>query len=226
MASVRAAEEQQSWDSVRPHLQRSYVQHLPGMRELNAELVAAKRHCMQQRLAAQLPSCSCCGSTEMEPAGSVSVMVIETEVRFELSVPVSRCSQSGCNGTFVPSSFSVGCFPATPKTSVDVSLCSTAQPARWISLRLLQLGDSLIFQGRRPAAVYALATAVHQQHALNGCSDPPLGWEHFKRQLAGALMVSLKFGGRMGCPMKGVTVGLCVFVRVLAGAWGLGLQTQ
>ncbi|PSC76086.1 serine threonine [Micractinium conductrix] len=50
---------------------------------------------------------------------------------------------------------------------------------------LLQLCDSLIFAGRA-AAVYSLATVVHKQHELNGCSAP-LGWEHMKRQLGEAL---------------------------------------
>ena len=123
----------------------------------------------------------------MEPADPVSVLIIGTEVRFLLVVALWRCRC--CGSVFAPSPFSVGCFPATPKVSWDVAQASIAHPACWLDLWLLQLCDSIIHGGGRSAAVYSLATAIHQQHTLNGRADPPLSWGHFKRLLGDVLAV-------------------------------------
>ena len=109
-------------------------------------------------------------------------------MHFVLPVPRYRCSKPGCEGSFAPCPFAAGCFPATPKVSWDVTLFSERHPARWFDLRLLQLADALIFNGRSQA-VYGFASVVHRQHAANDCSAS-LGWEHFKRQLGEAIMVS------------------------------------
>ncbi|PSC68954.1 hypothetical protein C2E20_7492 [Micractinium conductrix] len=74
---------------------------------------------------------------------------------------------------------------------------------RWFDLQLLQLCDSLTFAGRA-AAVYSLATVVHKQHELNGCSAP-LGWEHMKRQLGEALM---EYGYLQCATMKLAALGV------------------
>ena len=109
-------------------------------------------------------------------------------MHFVLPVPRYRCSKPGCEGSFAPCPFAAGCFPATPKVSWDLTLFSERHPARWFDLRLLQLADALIFNGRSQA-VYGFASVVHRQHAANDCSAS-LGWEHFKRQLGEAIMVS------------------------------------
>ena len=72
--------------------------------------------------------------------------------------------------------------------NLDVTQSSASHPARWIDLRLLQLADTLIFSGSS-VAVYGFAAAVHRQHIANGCGAL-LRWEHFKRQLGEAIMVS------------------------------------
>lgn len=124
----------------------------------------------------------------MRQEGGADVLYISIEARFNVTVPRYTCIQLGCGGSFAPSPFAAGCFPATPKAGWDVAQSSPGQPARWIDLRLLQLADSLIFQGGRSMAVYSFSAAIHQQHELNGCDDP-LGWDHFKRQLGEAIMV-------------------------------------
>ena len=53
----------------------------------------------------------------MQLAGPMEVLYIGIERRFLLSVPVSSCRVEGCGGRFAISSFSVGCFPATPNAS-------------------------------------------------------------------------------------------------------------
>ena len=178
---------QQKWDGVRSSLHRGYVEQQPAIDALRREAIAAHRQSLQECLAAVQPCCSCCGGTDMQLAGPMEVLYIGIERRFLLSVPVSSCRVEGCGGRFAPSSFSVGCFPATPNASWDVAQTSGMYERRWFDLQLLQLCDSLTFAGRA-AAVYSLATVVHKQHELNGCSAP-LGWEHMKRQLGEALMV-------------------------------------
>ena len=158
-----------------------------------------RRRLMEAALKAEQPCCSRCSSWDMQPeAAAASVLYIGIDLRFELAVPRYSCRQSGCGGTFAPSPFTIGCFPATPKASWDVSRSGPAHPARWIDLRLLQLADGLIFHGARTVAVYTFAAVVHQQHELNGCSEPPLAWEHFKRQLGEAIMVRSGRGGGWG----------------------------
>ena len=201
-SEAMSAQEQLKWDDVRPAMQRSYVQHLPGARQLSDAQLEAQRQLMQDSLAAELPCCNRCDSMSMQPEQPATVLYIGSEVRFMLSVPRYRCCEVECGGAFAPSPFSVRCFPATPKVSWDVTQSSTTQPARWIDERLLRLADSLVFQGGRGVAVYTLARVVHGQHALNGCSDP-LGWEHLKRQLGEAIMVCAvqRWGGHgNGCP--------------------------
>jgi hypothetical protein len=122
---------------------------------------------------------------QLEPA---CVLYVGIDCCFQLPVPRWACRDAGCGGSFAPSPFLVGCFPATPKASWDVMQSSPSHPARWIELQLLSLADSLIYQGGRPAAVYSLAAAIHNQHERNGCANL-LGWEHFKRQLGEVLMV-------------------------------------
>ena len=184
---AEATMRQQKWDGVRSSLHRGYVEQQPAIDALRREAIAAHRQSLQECLAAVQPCCSCCGGTDMQLAGPMEVLYIGIERRFLLSVPVSSCRVEGCGGRFAPSSFSVGCFPATPNASWDVAQTSGMYERRWFDLQLLQLCDSLTFAGRA-AAVYSLATVVHKQHELNGCSAP-LGWEHMKRQLGEALMV-------------------------------------
>ena len=155
---------------------------------MGIELLDAQRKHMEDCLAAVPAWCSMCGSATMELQEPAQVLYIGTEVRFELSVPVYRCKVDGCSGTFAPQPFAVHCFPANPNSSWDVTQASAAHPARWFCMRLLQLADAFTFSGAH-TAVYSLATIVHRQHTLNGCTAP-LGWEHFKRQLSEALMVS------------------------------------
>ena len=188
-ALADAVQRQQKWDSSRDALHRSYVEHLPRARAMGIELLDAQRKHMEDCLAAVPAWCSMCGSATMELQEPAQVLYIGTEVRFELSVPVYRCKVDGCSGTFAPQPFAVHCFPANPNSSWDVTQASAAHPARWFCMRLLQLADAFTFSGAHTPAVYSLATIVHRQHTLNGCTAP-LGWENFKRQLSEALMVS------------------------------------
>lgn len=182
-------------------MHRSYVQHVAGIRSLNSKLLDAQLSSMEACLAAELPpQCSLCGGHHMQLSASASVLYVGVEVRFELKVPIYHCSSVACKGAFAPDAFTVGCFPATPKASWDVTQSGPAQPARWFDLRLLQLCDSLIYGGGRSAAVHSLAVAIHRQHALNG-STAPLAWDHFRRQLGEAIMVSRRrlAHGPAGC---------------------------
>lgn len=148
------------------------------MQAFEAALQAVRRGALEAQLAAQQPYCHSCSGIEMQPADSVVVLYIDIDVRFEVQAPRWRCMQPGCGGGFAPSPFCVACFPGTPKSSWDLLQAVPAQPARWYSLRLLQLSDGLIYSGSRAASVHTLAKVVHQQHELNGCSVP-LAWEHF-----------------------------------------------
>ena len=194
-AGALAVQEQLKWDGTRPNIHRSYVQHLAAQRSLQGELMAAEKAALVQQLAAQPRHCSRCGSLDMQALQPAPVLFVSTNYRYSLEVPRHSCCQPGCGGTWAPSPFVVGCFPATPKASWDVLQCSPGQPARWFDLRLLQLADGLIFQGR-PAAIYSFAQVVHRLHEANGAVEP-LGWEHFKRQLGEAVMVSM--GVTAGC---------------------------
>ena len=118
----------------------------------------------------------------MQQQQPADVLYIGTDVRFSLQVPRYSCCKEGCAGMFAPRPSAVGCFPANPKASWDVARYSESYAARWLDYRLLQLADTLIFQGGRSIAGHAFASAVHKQHTLNGCSAP-LGFDHFKRQL-------------------------------------------
>jgi hypothetical protein len=188
-AAANNVSNQQKWDEVRPAMHRSYVSNLPGIHALRMELRAAQQAVMQQRLAAVQPCCNHCGSADMREGQPAAVLYVGTEARFVLLVPQYNCRQDGCHGSFSPSPVVVNCWPATAKVSWDVSLSSAAQPARWFDISMLQLADTLIFQGGRSVAVHTLAAGVHQQHKLNGCTDH-LGFDHFKRQLAEAICVS------------------------------------
>ena len=169
-------------------MQRSYVQHLAGSCALNGRLLDAQRTLLEEALAAQQPACSSCGGLEMEAAEPATVLYLGTQRCFKLSVPMFGCLSPACSGRFAPSPFAVGCFPATPKASLNVTLAGPQYPARWFDLQLLQLTDSIIFGGGRSPAVYTVAGAIHRQYTLNRCSDVP-GWEHFKRQMGEALQV-------------------------------------
>jgi hypothetical protein len=208
-AAAQAAQEQQKWDAIRPEIYRSYVEQLPDQVALAAELKLATKVALEQRLAAVQPCCRRCGSLDtMQVQQPACVLYIGTEYRFELQVPRYSCHVVGCDGTFAPSPFAAGCFPATPVASWDVVQSRPGQGARWLDTRLLQLADSLIFTGNRPAAMYSLAAVVHQQHALNGCSDS-LGLEHFKRQLGEAVMVgNYCFCLQHNCPGTGAFLSL------------------
>lgn len=116
-AAASSAEEQQKWDRVRLEMQRSYVQHLPGMRALAAGCLAVQRSQMEEALAAQQPACSRCNGVDMEATEPVPVLYLSTNVCFVLPVPTHRCRDPACGGSFAPSPFAVGCFPATPKAS-------------------------------------------------------------------------------------------------------------
>ena len=188
-AAAASAVNQQKWNIIRLPLQRSYVQHVPSMHALREKERAAACAAMERSLAEVPPHCFRCSGVDMQQEEPVRVLYIATDARFQLAVPRYSCRSMGCDGMFAPSPFAAGCFPATPKVSWDVAQASPAQPARWIDLRLLQLADGLLFQAGRGVAVHSFAAVVHHQHELNGCADP-LGWEHFKRQLGEALMVS------------------------------------
>ncbi|PSC74817.1 Galactose mutarotase [Micractinium conductrix] len=108
-------------------------------------------------------------------------------VVYHLDVPRASCRVPGCGGTWAPSPCAAGCFPATPRVCLDVSLCGPGLPARWFDWQLLHMSDGLVFEGRRPAAVNSIAAVVHRLHEANGCSEP-MGCEHFKRQLHEAVM--------------------------------------
>ena len=186
---------------MRPEVQRSYVQFLPEIRALAADLRSQRKAAMEERLAAVQPYCRSCGGTDMQRVEPASVLYLNAEEHFKVKVPCYGCCSSGCSGRFAPSPLTVGCLPATPTVSLDVSLSTAAQPARWLELRMLQLGDTLMYRGGRSIAVHSFAAAIHRQHELNGCSDP-LGFDHFKRQLGEGIMVRGKISSRClpACP--------------------------
>lgn len=181
------------WDSARAAMQRRYVEQLPAMHALGEQRIQAERTLLEIKLAAQVPSCPCCGGSEMQPLAPVPVLYVGTELRFHLEAPVHACCAEGCSGRYAPSPFSIGCFPLTPKVSWDITQASPVQPARWVDLRLLRLCDSIIFTGGRSASVHGLVAAVHRCHELNGCTTP-LAFDHLKRQIGEAIMV--RAGGR------------------------------
>lgn len=179
---------QQKGYAVRPQMQRSYVEHLPGARAFGAELQSSLRTLMEARLAAQLSWCSNCSGNNLEAVQPAKVLYIGTDMRLELSMPVYHCRDPGCCGVFAPIPFNVGCFPVTPKVCWDVSQVSLAHPAHWFDLLLLQLCDSVIIGSGKSVAVYSLAAAMHRNHEPNGFIAP-LAFEHFKRQLDEVIMV-------------------------------------
>ncbi len=212
-AGAQAVQDQLKWDGIRPGMHRSYVEHLEGQRQLNAVRLEAERAAILGVLAALPQSCSRCGGCDMAPCRPTAVLVVSVDHRFMVEVPMASCRDATCGGSWAPSPFAVGCFPATPKASWDVSLSGPGQPARWFDIRLLQLADGLIFEGRRPAAVHSIAAVVHRQHEANGCTEP-LGFEHFKRQLFETVMVSGTFPAVASCAVvqPGVCMYACMYV--------------
>jgi hypothetical protein len=179
---------QQSWDGVRLELQRSYVMHLPGIRSLAQEQRNKQRDLLQQRLTAQPACCAKCGSNDMQDLQPATILYIANDSRFHLTVPWYKCAKAGCGGTFSPSPLVVGCFPAMPKASWDVSTCSEVSPAHWLDICMLQLADTFISQGGLSLDIHQFAAAIHKQHELNGCAaDLKLDW--FKQQLLEAIHV-------------------------------------
>eukprot|EP00887_Chlorella_sp_A99_P005819 scaffold1.g5819.t1 len=173
---------------------------------MQAARMAALRGLMQALLAAVAYSCPTCGGQHMVQLAAVSVLYIGLDYRFNLDVPRWACCAVGCEGVFAPCSFTVGCFPATPKAGWDVAHSDPTRPARWLDLGLLQLLDMLIFAPRSPTSVYAMAAVVHRQHELNGCADP-LGLDHFRRQLGDVLA---EYGyldsSGPGCPLHSINI--------------------
>ena len=188
-AGAQAVQDQLKWDSIRPDMHRSYVENAEQQRQLNAARLEAEKVALRNVLNALPRRCRRCGSSDLQSCSPAVVLVVSVHYRFTLEVPLASCSDASCGGSWAPSPFAVGCFPATPKVSWDVALSGPAKPARWFDMRLLQLGDGLVFEGRRPTAVHGFSVVVHRHHEANGCSEP-LGWEHFKRQLHEAIMVS------------------------------------
>jgi hypothetical protein len=191
LAAAQAAARQLRWDPVRKGVQRSYVQHLPDIAELRQEQEQQVKAALEQRLAAEQPICRRCRGTDMQVLEPAEVLYVSVDHCILLAVPRCGCRRHDCGGSFAPSPFAAGCFPATPKASWDVAQSTAGQPARWFDLRLLQLAGGLRFQTRRTAE-HSLAAVMHQQHVQNGCAHL-VGWEHFKRQLNEALTV------RQGC---------------------------
>jgi hypothetical protein len=189
-ADAGAVARQQEWDEARPAMQRSYVEELPRMRSCFRAQRLAMQAAMEETLAAVAPSCSVCGSLDMQPMANKPALYVGTEYRFIMSMPCYKCLHEGCSGTFAPSPYCVGCVPATTKSSWHVADYSGQHMARLFDLRTLQLLDTFLYQGGRGVAVKQFAAAVHRQHALNGCSEPQLGFDHFTRQLRQAHLVS------------------------------------
>ena len=184
-----ALERQARWDQNRKDVARSRVQHEPSLRELHATRRAAERELMEAGLGAEPCCCRTCGSLEMSAAEPAVVLVITVDYRFTISVPRFTCAEEGCPGTFAPSPFAAGCFPATPCVSWDVSQATQQHPARWFDMRLMQLGDALMYGVRRAVAAHSLANVVLTQHELNGCGGERINLDHLKRQLSDTIVV-------------------------------------
>ena len=144
---------------------------------------------MEAGLGAEPCCCRTCGSLEMSAAEPAVVLVITVDYRFTISVPRFTCAEEGCPGTFAPSPFAAGCFPATPCVSWDVSQATQQHPARWFDMRLMQLGDALMYGVRRAVAAHSLANVVLTQHELNGCGGERINLDHLKRQLSDTIVV-------------------------------------
>lgn len=169
-------------------MQRAYIEQLATVYRLRDQQRAQLKEGLEASLACQVPFCGCCGGTNLQQSPQpVMVLYISMDYCFHLAVPLWSCLEPGCGGSFVPTAFAIGCFPATPITGWDIRKARPGQPARWLDQRLLQLADSLRYQARG-TAVHTLAQVLHRQHVLNGC-EALVGWEHFKRQLQEALMV-------------------------------------
>jgi hypothetical protein len=211
-AAAEAVRRQVQFDSVRGEVQRSYIEHLPGQRQLDAARLEAEKAARLAALAALPQRCRKCGSTDLQQGQPAAVLIVSVLYRYSLDVPRASCRGPGCGGTWAPSPCAAGCFPATPRVCLDVSLCGPGLPARWFDWQLLHMSDGLVFEGRRPAAVNSIAAVVHRLHEANGCSEP-MGCEHFKRQLHEAVMVSALAGSSAATGVLGVA---CLLLLVVA----------
>ena len=86
-AEAEATQRQQQWESVRPAVQCSCLEHLADMDSLRAGLRTGLKVAMEEALAAAQPCCPLCQAEDMEQVAPADVLYVGTEYCFELAAP-------------------------------------------------------------------------------------------------------------------------------------------
>lgn len=175
--------EEENWARIRPECQSRYVETFHGRAEFLQSQLEANQSFWQQRVEEGPNSCSTCGGgVALSPVGSSATVLYVSQLhRFLLQVPFFLCS--GCNQNIHAHPLSAHAFPGTPIWGFQLSrsLGSQRTPI-WYSLELLELYESLTFNGKRGAlSVESFCAAIEGIHEKHGCTEPSLPADSFRK---------------------------------------------
>jgi hypothetical protein len=137
----------------------------------------------QQQVDQGPKGCSRCGdeATLTPVDNSATVLYVSQLHRFLLQVPFFLCS--GCNQKIHAHPLSAHAFPGTSIWGFQLSR-SQGSPRMpiWYSLDLLELYDSLTFNGKRGAvSMESFCAAIEGIHEKHGCTEPALSADSFRK---------------------------------------------
>ncbi|GAQ89249.1 hypothetical protein KFL_005030010, partial [Klebsormidium nitens] len=142
-----------------------------------------------QQQVSQAPRCQSCGPSGgacLTKESSQTVLYVNQQFRFLLEVPIFACSVSGKKVHVHP--LTANAFPGSAVWGfqLDAVRGGQGQPT-WYGLDLLELYDSLVFNGKRGGvSVESFCTAVEKIHERHGCVEPRLSSDPFRKGFAKA----------------------------------------
>lgn len=175
--------EEENWAAIRLDAQRRYIETFHFREQFLATTMTASRSFWQQVVEEGPRSCPRCGEGAiLERDGSWAAVLYVTQLhRFLLQVPLLLCQSCGQKTHAHP--LSAHAFPGTPKWGFQLSLSLSSQRMPiWYSLDLLELYDSLTFNGKRGVvSLESFCAAIRGIHAKHGCTEPPLPADTFRK---------------------------------------------
>lgn len=175
--------EEENWGAIRSEAQRRYVETFHSREQFLSTSMTASRCFWQQTVEERPASCPRCGEGgTLEPEGNRAAVLYVTQLhRFVLQVPLFLCS--GCGQRTHAHPLSAHAFPGTPKWGFQLSLSLGSQRVpTWYSLDLLELYDSLTFNGKRGVvSLESFCAAIKGIHEKHGCTEPPLPADTFRK---------------------------------------------
>lgn len=181
-ADKRHAEEE-NWAEIRPGLKQAYVESLQRRESLMLAHLQDSRRSLQEVVKLAPLECSHCKATTASflQTSEQPVLYIDQAQRFLLSIPLFACS--ACSKLSHAHPLSTHAFPGTPiwGFQLDKGRGSQGVPT-WYSLDLLELYDSLTFNGKRGVvSLESFCSAIEGLHEKHGITEPALSLDSFRK---------------------------------------------